>query len=650
MAGEPIAPYQGDEPFVFVSYSHQDSSAVHAELVQLREYGFNVWYDEGISPGLAWRDELARAIDRSGLFLFFVTRHSVNSDNCLKELNYALSRERPLLIVHLEPIDLPPGLALSLSDRQAIFKHELSSGAYARKITDAASRLLNTVPISAPTPKRAWRRVSTKLMVTAAVCVFAVAIVVAGGAWLLEQSTGTAIDSIAVLPFENGSDDPEGKYLSDGITIGLINSLSKLNGLRVVPRGIAFAYRDRDLDLRTIAEELGVRALVTGRISEIGDTLVIGAELVDAIRVEQLWGQQYHRKVADVLAVQKELVGAIIDHLALSLTPEELTRATDPATQNPEAYRLYLKSRYHALRITDDGLEKGVSYARAAIELDPDFALAHVALSQAQMTRAYLGRISWAEGGRISRAAAQRALELDDSLSEVHVELGFLAHHFDWDWLRAETAFRRAVELDPSNEEAWQGLSQALLSQGRVNESVVAATRAVEVDPLEPNVANWLGNSLRHARRYDEALSMIYQALEIEPDHMIARWAIPGLLLLMGRPGEAITAAQEVIKWSGGDPETNSWLAWMYAESGDADRARTILEKSNPVHGTASRAKALKATGEADAAFETLERLFDSRSNELLWFGTDPENDVFRDDPRYEDLVRRMRVAVGSQD
>ncbi len=646
MAGKPIAPYQGDEPYIFVSYSHQDASAVHAELLHMRDHGFNVWYDEGISPGFAWRDELAHAIDRSSLFLFFVTNHSINSDNCLKELNYALSRDRPLLVVHLEPTDLPPGLALSLSDRQAIFHHELSSGAYTQKFTDAVAKLLNVAPKSAP--KRAWRYPSTKLITIAAVSALTVAIVT--GALLFQQPPAAAIDSIAVLPFENGSDDPEGEYLSDGITVGLINSLSKLNGLRVVPRGIAFAYKGRDLDLRTIARELGVRALVTGRISEIGDTLVISAELIDATRVQQLWGEQYTRKVTDVLAVQKELVGAIIDQLALSLTPEELTRLTDPATQNPEAYRLYLKSKYHIFRVTAESLDKGVAYAQAAIELDPEFALAHVALSQAQMTRAYLGRIPWADGGRISRAAAQRALELDDSLSEVHVELGFVAHHFDWDWRGAETAFRRAIELDADNADGWQGLAEALLSQGRVPPALAAATRAVETAPLEPNLTQFLGQVLIHARRYEESLATIHQALEIEPDHILARIGVTSALSLMGRHNEAIAAAQDYVEWSGGDPETSSLLAWIYVEAGNPDRARTILGNSNPARSSITRARALKATGEADAAFEILERMFDVRNRRLLWFSTHPGNDVFRDDPRYEDLIRRMGVAVQDPD
>ncbi|MCZ6657907.1 MAG: tetratricopeptide repeat protein [Gammaproteobacteria bacterium] len=414
--------------------------------------------------------------------------------------------------------------------------------------------------------------------------------------------------------------------------------------MRVVPRGIAFAYKDSDLDLRSIATELGVRALVTGRISEIGDTLVISAELVDATRVEQLWGEQYNRNVADVLAVQQELVGAIIEQLALSLTPEELTQLTDPATQNPEAYRLYLKSKYHIFRVTADGLDKGVGYAQQAIELDPDFALAHVALSQAQMTRAYLGRIPWAEGGRISRAAAQRALALDDSLSEVHVELGFLAHHFDWDWLGAEAAFRRAVELDANNGDAWQGVSEALLSQARVSEAVAAATRAVELAPLEPNLAQYLGHALVHARRYEEALTAITQSLDIEPNHILARSGVPSVLLLLGRNDEAITAALELIEWSGGDPASSSLLAWIYSQTGNLDGARMILE--NPARDSTTRARALMATGQADAAFAILDRLFDSRSRGLLWFSTYPGNEVFRDDARYEGLIRRMGVAV----
>ncbi len=649
MTGDPITPYQGDEPYIFVSYSHRDSRVVHAQMTHLRDVGFNLWYDEGINLGFVWRDEIANSIDRSGLILFFVTRHSIDSDNCMKELNYGLSRDRPILAVHLEPTELPPDLALSLSDRQAIFQHQLSSDAYTQKITDAVSTLLDTVAKPVAPTKPAPRRGLARLLTAAAAFVCIVAIV--SGGVFLRQTSEEEIDSIAVLPFENASEDPEGAYLSDGITVGLINSLSKLNGLRVVPRRVSFTYKDRDLNLRAIAEELAVQALVTGRVSEIGDTLVVSAELVDAARVEQLWGEKYTRKATDIIAVEKELIEEIIDQLALSLTPEELGRVTDPPTDNPQAYRLYLKSVYHATRRIPGNWERAVTYAQAAVDLDPDFALAHVAVSQAQMGSGFFDEIPWAEAARISRAATQRALQLDDSLPEVHLEVGFIAHHVDWDWPGAETAYRRAIELDANYKDAWHGLSWALLSQGLVPEALEAQNQAVELDPLDSGNIWGLGHLLQTSRRYEEALSTFYEALEIESRHMLARGGIPIVLSLAGRHDEAIEAAEKHIEWIGPDPITvrHRWgliLAWIHASAGNTERARTMIGESTADHGSINHARALMAVGEADAAFEILQGLFDSRHNTVLWFSTHPHNDVFRDDPRYEELDRRINLGA----
>ena len=482
----------------------------------------------------------------------------------------------------------------------------------------------------------------------------ATAVALALLAWLVtatgllsNRSTDDApIDSIVVLPFENTGDAPDGEYLSDGITDGLINSLSKLPDLRVVPRGVAYAYAGRgSSDPEAVAAELGVRALLTGRVGEHDGRVVVGTELTDAAEMAQLWGEQYTYAADDLLKLQEDLVRNILDRLRLELTPEQRQRILNPATENPEAYRLFLKARYHIFQLTAEGLDKGLEYARQAIELDPSFAHAYVNLSAAHMTRAFAGREPWAEAGAKSRAASRRALELDELLPEAHIEQGFVRHHFDWDWAGAERSFRRALELDSENWEAFQGLSEALTSQGRLDEAVSAGERSVELAPFNPTNRNWLANCYRQARRFEDGLRANIEATELQPTHLLARRSYPTHLFLAGRQQEAVELLREALSGGAGST-TSALLAAFQALSGDVAGARKTLEELGPdVSGrepSFELALALALVGERDRAFEILDALRAQRSRSLLWLNTEPMWDPVRDDPRFQSLLREM--------
>lgn len=427
-----------------------------------------------------------------------------------------------------------------------------------------------------------------------------------------------SIDSIVVLPFENDGADPEGEYLSDGISESLTNSLSRLPELRVVPRGVAFAYKSRAVSLSAIAEELDVRAVVTGRVAERAGQLVVGAEMVDAATVAQLWGEQYRRPMTDLLDVQEELVREIAEALRLELTPEEERRATDPATDNPEAYRLFLKTNYHAFRFTPEDLEKAVGYARQAVELDPEFALGWVALSQAHMTRAFAGLESWEEAGAISRGASERALALDDSLAAAWGEHGFVAHHFDWDWAAAERSMARAVELEPANADALRGHSETLASLARLEEAAELARRAVAANPLSAHMEHWLGFTYQLMGRQNDALAAGARALEIEPDHALARAGVLHSLAAAGRHDEAIAHLEGYLLAAGADPRVKPLMAAFYAASGRLEEARAIVERVRfeelGDRDRADLAVAMGLLGDLDRAFELLDGLVAKRS------------------------------------
>src|SRR5437870_7694680 len=289
------------------------------------------------------------------------------------------------------------------------------------------------------------------MLIGAMAFVFVVA-AIAVAAFYFSRSNRTSINSVAVLPFANSSGDPNAEYLSDGITEGIIDRLSGLPNLKVISRTSAFRYKRRDIEPQKVAKELGVEALVTGRVLQRGDALSVSAELVDAGEDKQLWGEQYSRKLADAASVQQEIATAISGNLRVRLTSEEKNRLAKTYVANPEAYQLYLNGRYHANKGTDDGLIKGIEYFQQAIAKDPNYALAYASLADSYVELGgWLTYLPPSEAGPKAKAAAMKALELDDSLAEAHAALARAQYYFGWDWPSAEREFKRAVELNTNS-------------------------------------------------------------------------------------------------------------------------------------------------------------------------------------------------------
>src|SRR6201997_951245 len=331
-----------------------------------------------------------------------------------------------------------------------------------------------STPAGTPTPR--WSRRTIVISASAFVSVLAL---VAVGVFYF-GSPRNSINSVAVLPFANASSDPNTEYLSDGITEGIIDRLSGLPNLKVISRTSAFRYKQRDIDPQKVAKELGVEALVTGRVTQRGDDLSVSAELVDAREDKQLWGEQYTRKVADAASVQQEIATAISGNLRVRLTSEDKTRLAKSPTTNPEAYQLYLRGRYHANQTTEAELRKSIEYFQQAIDKDPRYALAYAGLADSYSA---LG------GGWMylpptdtlpkAKAAAEKALELDDTLAEAHAALAY-ATFFDWDWPGAEREVKRAIELNPNSALSQARDGECLRSRLRFDESRVEGERAQE--------------------------------------------------------------------------------------------------------------------------------------------------------------------------
>src|SRR5438094_2000454 len=361
-----------------------------------------------------------------------------------------------------------------------------------------------------------WSR--RTMLIGAVALVFAIA-VIALAAFYLGSSGHAPINSVAVLPFSNASGDPNTEYLSDGITEGIIDRLSGLPTLKVISRTSAFRYKRRDIEPQRVARELAVQALVTGRVAQRGDNVSVSAELVDAREDKQLWGEQYRRKLADIASVQQEIATAISGNLRVRLTSEEKTRSAKTYVANPEAYQLYLNGRYHANKGTYDGLMKGIEYFQQAIAKDPNYALAYASLADSYVELGgWLTYLPPSEAGPKAKAAAMKALELDDSLAEAHAALARAQYYFGWDWPSAEREFKRAVELNPNSAISHHGYSELLLARARFDESIAEGMRALEIDPLSPQIVADLAYTYLVMRRYDEAIAHHRKALDLDPN------------------------------------------------------------------------------------------------------------------------------------
>ena len=475
----------------------------------------------------------------------------------------------------------------------------------------------------------------------------AVLVLVLGALLYLAWEQDESIDSLAVLPFVNVSGDPDTEYLSDEIPASIINSLSALSNLRVVPRSTVFRYKGGEKNPATIGRELNVAAVLTGRISVRGENLSIRAELVDVANDRQLWGERYSRKIADILAIEEDIAKQISQALRLELTGEDKKRLATRHTISPEAYRAYLKGRYWWNKRSEDGFAKASEFFNEAIEIDPTYALAYVGLADTYSLLAYYRFLPLKEGYPKAKAAVQRALQLDDTLSEAHASLAIIMMDYDWDWLAAEREYRRAIELNPKYPSAHQWYGLLLLYQGRYDEGMAQVRLAHELDPLSLIINANLSFHAYGARRYDEAIEQARKVLEMDPNFPVARSNLGSAYLAKGMFDEAIAEFKELSERTGQDPARSAWLAVAYAMSGNRPEAVKIVDtlivlSTQEYVSAGGIAKIFAALGEQDKAFEWLEKIFAQRGRDLLDLKISAYFDMLRDDPRFNDLLGRV--------
>jgi serine/threonine protein kinase/Flp pilus assembly protein TadD len=454
-------------------------------------------------------------------------------------------------------------------------------------------------------------------------------------------------DAIAVLPFENASGDPDSEYLSDGITETLINSLSQLGRLKVLARSKVFRYKGRKDDPLELGRELNVRAVLTGRVFQRGETMVIGAELMDVAKGWQLWGERYKRKLDDIFDVQEEIARVIFDKLRVKLSPTEEKKLARRYTENAEAYQLYLKGLYFSARWLPQELQKAVQYCRQAIEKDPALAPAHATMAATYSMLGFYGYIPPHDAFPKAKAAAQRALAIDEDLSEAHAALSLAHVLYDWDWPAAEREGQRGVQLNSDQPLAPQAVSICHMVAGRFDEAIEAQRRAVELDPLSPSSNHVLGAYFYFARRYDDAIEQEKKTVELDPvivrPHEILALAYAGAGML----DSAMAECEVMSSLPGGGANSRAILGYVYALAGKTDLAREILKELKPALGNDLIASwrttyLCAAVGEFDQAFELLDTLLAQRFGLFIFIKGYQALDNLRTDPRYRELLRRI--------
>lgn len=455
--------------------------------------------------------------------------------------------------------------------------------------------------------------------------------------------------SLAILPFVNVGSDLDVEYLSDGIAESLTNNLSKLPKLRVLPRTRAFRYRGCDVDPVRAGRELGVRAILTGRISLRGEHLNVQIDLIDVAHDAQLWGEQYNRSLSDILIVQDDIVRGVADKLRLNPSREERRRMTRRYTENTEAYQLYLKGRYYWEKRTVGMLKKAAEQFRLALERDPTYALAYAGLAEAYAVYAVYNVTSPDQAAPLAKAAVREALRMDDTIAEAHTALAFVRMSYDFDWSGAEQAFLRAIEINPEHPTAhfWFGLYLIALRQG--DQAIAEFRRAQELAPLSLNVNSYVGWGLLFAGHTDEAVAELQRTLDIDPNFPNAHLFLGMCYEQQGRHREALHEIQKARDLSGGNLLMIGALGHAYGSAGLHSEAEAVLAEMTQLR-TQRYVAALDfayvhcGLRDREKALYWLEKAYDERSAWLQHIGADPRLDWLRSDPRFRNLLQRMSL------
>lgn len=519
---------------------------------------------------------------------------------------------------------------------------------------DLPSVELSAAEVREPAPAAEQRSSTVRKTSTRWVWLSVIGILIVGLAAfaILRSRTSGGIPSgkrLAVLPLVNSTGDQNAEFLSDGITDGVTDDLSRLSGLEVVSRNSAFRFRSDQSDVRKIANTLAVDTLVTGDVKRLGDKYVIDIRLIDGKNDSQLWANQYVRSSTDIMTAQSEIAKDIANNLRLGLRPFEIQAATSRSTQNNDAYQLYLLGRYHASKATEDSLKQAIALYRRALDADPNYALAYAGIARCSSIMAFSGwTMKSSEAMEQTREAATRALDLDPNLAAAHASLGWVDYVYLRDWKAAEQEYRKAIGLGPNDAEIHASFAHMLSVEGRSDEAVSEAERSVDLDPVSLMTNTLYAQALFFAGRTDQAIKQTQKVFEIEPNFWIARNLLGRIDVSQGRYAEALTEFENARAHSGiGSIVPITEIGYTHAKMGDragAEQAIADLRASRRYVPFYSYAAIYNGLGDREKALDSLERSVAEHEADAVFIKVNGRWNDYADDPRFKIVLQQLRL------
>ncbi len=662
--GDPAA--HGGQRAVFLSYASQDSDAARRICEALRAAGVEVWLDQSeLRGGDAWDSAIKKQISACALFVPIISVNTRARVEGYFRLEWKLAIDRSHLMAAERTFILPVAID-DTRDADALVPDRFREIQWTRapagepppsfvarvaallsadgRVAPAAGASPVTGGVAPVGPRRSFGP-----RVVAGIAILIVLVALGVGAVRHFASSSDAIGLVAVLPFENATGDPAAEYLSDGISESLINKLSSLNGLHVISRTSAFAFKGKKLEATEIGRKLGVDALILGSLAQRGRNVAISAELVRVRDATQLWGEKYARSADDMLNVEGEIATTIARTLRRQLSGEEKDKLTRNETSDPEAYRLYLKGREFLVGNQAE-MDKGVDYFQQAIARAPDYAMAHAGLADAYTVQAILRASGRVESAGKARAAVTRALELDPGLGEAHASLALVLYLFEWDWTGADAEFQRALALSPGSETVHEEYGSFLNSMLRLDEGLAHSREAARLDPLSVQPVHDMAINALVRHDYDAAAAGFRRTVDIDPDWTWGHIKLARTLAMQKKCKDAFAEAEiaERMIAGGAAPYSRSWLGVTYATCGDTTRARQKLAELHALEAKqfvdpVAFADIHAALGEIDEALALYEKAEATRSpnmaTALLVRWAFPQ---LAGKPRFDAIIERM--------
>jgi len=605
---------------------------------------------------------LGKALDsRTDLFSFGVTLYEMatgflpfrgDSSGAIFD---SILHKIPVEMVRLNS-EVPPelehiiGRALE-KDRNLRYQHASDMRAELQRLkrqTDSSSSISTT---QRELPERGVRRYRLYFVVAGAIALLAslFGLNVGGVRNLIFRSSASPrIESIAVLPFVNVSNDPKTEYLSDGITESLIDSFSQLPNFAVMSRNTVFRYKGQPTDPLKLGRELHVQAILTGRLIQTGDELLISVNLEDAQNGRQIWGEQYNRKLSNLISVQRELAADIYGRLRPTLVGDERRLLLKRPTENAEAYQLYLQGLFYWNKGAAADFKTASDFFTQAVQKDPRYALAYAGLADTYSLMGDYGYLASSEAWPKAKSAAMQALDIDSTLAEAHTSLGLVKEHFEWDWPGAEHEFRRAIELNPNSASAHHWFGEYLTNMGQFEEALRETGKAQELDPLSRLINTTIGWQLYLGGQNDQAIEQLRKVLDIDPKFAPARRLLEGVYAQSGRHKEAVAEREKMLSLFGGS-ELVASVEQDFAKSGYRGVLESwvdgLTEVSKYGHVSSySIGEAYMRMGEKEKAIQRLQQAYDEHDTELVSLGVEPVFGPVRSDARFQEILRRMKL------